>query len=415
MMPCHKKTTGFTLMELLVAMIMAAVVVAPLYVVTRSLTGQAKLEQIETEAMQRARIGLHTLLADLSMTGLHASPNPVHDPRSFLFNKTEGNARFRHAVVHLNPNDSDATDGEDDAILLVGNFFGGRSYPAIYQGGNIFSTYNTAGITADECNASGFLVRGAYHSYAHIEKPDGRTVDAEVSDATFANGICTVTVVNGEIPGNSVTPGDTVFISSNQAALYQVESTTFDDGFVRRDLVRTFVNYDGDAGGDCTVGATGTIQPVAFTRKVVAEYVASFQVWFRAVTANAASTVVPDIPNFYPVDEDDPVVPSEDDNDVHVLVTTKGAAPDDDDLSCEADSPIAAQHIRSAVVLLSVHSEKPDQALDETAFTTPTRFVDLSLQNCTTGPCALAPSAYKLKTVITEVDMPNLAARSDID
>jgi hypothetical protein len=402
-------------MELMVAMIMAAIVVAPLYVVTRSLTSQAKLEQIETEAMQRARIGLHTLLTDLSMTGLHASPNPFHDPRSFLFNKTAGNALYRHAVIHLNPNDNDATDGEDDAILLVGNFFGGRSYPALYQGGNVFSTYDTAAITADECNVSGFLVRGEYHSYAHIEKPDGRTVDAEVSDAVFASGICTVTVENGEIPQNSVTPGDTVFISSNQAALYQVETTTFVDGFERRDLVRTFVNFDGDAGGDCTVSATGTIQPVAFTRQVIAEYVASFQVWFRAVTANPASTVVPDIPNFYALDVDEPLVPSEDDNDVHVLVATKGNAPDDDDLSCEANSPIEAQHIRSAVVLLSVHSEKPDQALDETAFgTTPTRFVDLSIQNCTTGPCAGAASAYKLKTVVTEVDMPNLAARSDI-
>jgi hypothetical protein len=99
---------------------------------------------------------------------------------------------------------------------------------------------------------------------------------------------------------------------------------------------------------------------------------------------------------------------------VHVLVTTKGDAPDDEDISCDANSTIEAQHIRSAVVLLSVHSEKPDQALDETAFTDPSRFVELSIQNCTTGPCAGAASAYKLKTVVTEVDMPNLAARSDI-
>ena len=48
MMSSRRQNNGFTLVELLVALILATIVVAPLYVVTRSLTGQAKLEQVET-------------------------------------------------------------------------------------------------------------------------------------------------------------------------------------------------------------------------------------------------------------------------------------------------------------------------------------------------------------------------------
>jgi hypothetical protein len=257
-------------------------------------------------------------------------------------------------------------------------------------------------------------VQGLYQSYAHVEKPDGRNVDAQVTDATFASGVCTVTVDTGDIPQNSVTPGDTVYISANQAALYRVEGTTFDDGFVRRDLVRYFVNYNGGSAGGCAVGTTGTtFQPVLSTRQVIAEYVAAFHVWFRPVR-QIASTEVLHAPHFYPLDTDEPIVPDMDETSVHVFAEDRDDAPANGDLSCAATSTIEAQHIRSAVVLLSIHSEKPDQELDDTVFTSPTRFVQLAIQNCTTGPCALAPSAYKLKTVVTEVDMPNLAARSDI-
>ncbi len=227
MMSPRRKNNGFTLIELMVALILATIVVAPLYVVTRSLTGQAKLEQVETEAMQRARIGLHTLLNDLAMTGLHASPNPIDDPRSFLFNGDQGDGLNRHAVVHLNPNDTDLSDGEDDSILLVGNFFGGRSYSAIYTGSGEFNTYkpvtgDAALITDEECTLSGFMVRGGYYSYAHVERADGKTLDVPVTDAAFSNGICTVTVDMTGIAENAVTPGDTVYLSPNQAALYRV-------------------------------------------------------------------------------------------------------------------------------------------------------------------------------------------------
>ncbi len=424
MMSPRRKNNGFTLIELMVALILATIVVAPLYVVTRSLTGQAKLEQVETEAMQRARIGLHTLLNDLAMTGLHASPNPIDDPRSFLFNGNQGDGLHRHAVVHLNPNDTDLSDGEDDSMLLVGNFFGGRSYSAIYTGSGEFNTYKPVTgdadlITDEECTLSGFMVRGGYYSYAHVERADGKTLDVPVTDAAFANGICTVTVDMTGIPENAVTPGDTVYLSANQAALYRVEGITFDDGFVRRDLVRHFVNYDGSSVGACSIGTGGTIEIVANTRQVIAEYVALFQVWFRPVRqVSGTPVVVPNAPNFYDIDtlaaSNLPVVP--DRNSIHVLLDAPTDTPGADDVTCFNNSgTIEAQHIRSAVVLLSVHSEKSDLELDDTVFgAAASRFVRLSAQNCTTGPCALAPSAYKLKTVVTEVDMPNLAARSDI-
>ena len=60
---------GFTLTELMVAVLVGAIVISTLVTITRSMSQEATNQQMNVEASQRARTGLHMLKADFVRTG----------------------------------------------------------------------------------------------------------------------------------------------------------------------------------------------------------------------------------------------------------------------------------------------------------------------------------------------------------
>ena len=85
------------------------------------------------------------------------------------------------------------------------------------------------------------------------------------------------------------------------------------------------------------------------------------------------------------------------------------------DVSCSEDSyTFGAEDLRSAVILLTVRSEMTDQVIDFTAFSQPgDRLIRHNLA-AYTGEGDRPGACYKLKTLVTEVELVNLASRKDI-
>lgn len=416
------QSRGFTLMEMLFALLMGAIVVTPLYVVTRAMAEKSSVNQMEVEASQRARLGLHTLLADLSRTGLNASPYPFMDPRSMLFNSTANNipSLHRRVVVHM----SAGADSRFDSIAISGNFLGGKMYQAVLTDPTQVKTL--PGWVADQKECDQFKLldeNGANQAFIHLEGPTNKSFDSLVSgDPAFEDQVCTVTLAT-PVQGNGMAPGDPVVIGANQTVLYRVEGG---------DLVRYFAAYDGTSVGVCD----NLIIPIPITRQVVAELVAEFQVWFRPAQLSAGALEVPIAPNYYTPDAvvaaDEEFVPG---RAAQLFPATLGDTPNAADLTCAAAGSglgrYAAQHVRAAAVRIAVRTDFTDPSLSvitESAAdggvggtdgfdTEASHYLEHSLIGyaCSPPNCVNRPgSAFKLKTYTTEVAMPNLAARSDI-
>ena len=91
------------------------------------------------------------------------------------------------------------------------------------------------------------------------------------------------------------------------------------------------------------------------------------------------------------------------------------------DLSCVdvSSRDIGAEHIRSAMIRISVRTEMTDQSIDATAFDVAnSRIAKYSIKGYEIPPSGVITdkpgAAYKLKTLVTEAPMPNLAARADL-
>ena len=73
------KSLGFTLMEMMAALFIGAIIVAPLYIITRGMAQQTDTGRMEVEAMQRARMGIDSISRDFKLAGLSTSPNTEVD------------------------------------------------------------------------------------------------------------------------------------------------------------------------------------------------------------------------------------------------------------------------------------------------------------------------------------------------
>ncbi len=422
-----KKQQGFTLIEMLAALIIAVIIVTPMYIVTRSMSQRTDASRMENEAMQRARMGVDTLILDLSLAGMHASPNTEIDPFSRNRDIIGSSAQYRSAAVHLNR----GLPG-NDALLLTGNFLGGDVYTGFFRTATQIEFYRedfTERACATQFDAS--------FANAHvINASNGTALDAKVEDAVWNSGKCELTLRLADLDQEEVSTGDEVHVSANQTALYWVEPQG--DHHV---LVRYFVDYYSPSapGDNCTVegamdidGITlpGNSQVAIPTRQVIAEYVEDFQVWFRPATREGTTDWIS--PHHYPVSGGSGVVDGAGDNftkgfmlsdEAYVFPRTIADDPleDLDDLSCEAHAVknVGAEHVRSAFIRLSVRTERTDQSLDGTAYDLENvRIAAFTLKPYeapSVGPITDAPgSAYLLKTLVTEAPMPNLAARPEL-
>jgi prepilin-type N-terminal cleavage/methylation domain-containing protein len=409
---------GFTLLEMLAALAMAGAVMAPLYYITRGIAEQTSSKQLEVEAMQRARIAMDTLIRDFSRAGLFTSPNTAVDNRFLNGNTMGSSARYRAAVVHLNP-PSAATSAAPDAVMLSGNFLGSDVYRAL-----AISEYRLqiiGPVTHEEDCKRQFSPAFAF---AHISDNSGRDLDARVEDVSYVDDVCEVEIASTDYNTQSFKTGDTILLSANQTIVYAVENGT---------LVRYFVAYDSPDGansGNCGLAETvssaedvqvpGTV--LANTRQVVANYVQDFQVWFRPVTDSngwvvphyeSIAAVVGANADYY----EDGFTPSSA-NVVIPLDTT--TLPGNDSVTCSSLSASGnvsgPELVRSALIRLTVRSEMSDRSLRRLPDAQASR-LEKHLLAADTGLTVASgdnPFAYTLRTVTTEVEMPNLTARSDL-
>lgn len=425
---------GFTLMEMLIALLLGAVIITPLYIVTRGMSLETTRRQMETEAMQRARLGLELLAADFQRAGLMASPNPERDPDSIV--QEDQHARYRRALVHLNRDGAATEEGDFDAVLLTGNLVSSNTYTAIIGAGGSGEVLvlNEPFEHFDDCLRE---FNGRY-AYAHLTTATGQHLDARVAVGDSAvtcpdhpyfpdSCQCTVTLASGELildgPGG-FSEGQQVFVQANQTALYRVEtvaqerpSSASDTCLVRHNkLMRYFVDYDGASAGalggqSCSLASIGDALIDRDSAKVIAEYVTDFQVWFRTVSAG---TTVDLRPNYHKVSD---------------LGQTAGFAPDEASpifgesagdstagvthLACGLDATdMGPEHVRSAVIRLAVRTETTDPQTRNAVFDGD---AGVARYNVASPPDDedLCPQVglYKVRTLTTEVAMPNLAAR----
>lgn len=429
--PC-RGSLGFTLLEMMVALIAGAVLVAPLYVVLRGMSQTSSAMRDGLEARQRARVGINVLQRDLARVGLSVSPDPQVDGRSASQNAAGSFAQFRRALVHLNPDRVG-----NDSLLLSGNFRGGRTYRAVANGSNltIFSdaVQNTQSITEVECRSQ---FDPTISAFAHVVGGKGKEIDARVTFSGWVAGTCTVTLNGVDTPAATLSDvynsGDTVWVSANQTVLYMVEPVTDHLGMPAGQLVRYFVAYDGSVAptpASCQVTGAAVALPggdtrILATRQVIADYVENFQVWLRVVAATPtiANNTQAYVPHYTgPVTTaaaanlDDGVKPL-DENHIIPANAADSVANYQDSLGCATLPARGVQHARSALVLLSVRTERTDASLDWTQYSAIPRVGYRAAPVSAAAPTGIEKTnaAYRVETFVTEVPLPNLAGRRDL-
>ena len=435
-------------MEMMVALLLGAVIITPLYIITRGMSEATTKRQMETEAIQRARFGLELLASDLQRAGMMVSPNPERDPESIVQNQQH--AFYRRAVVHLNR----AGDDQFDSILVTGNLVSSTTYTA-YIGAD------TAGDTLllnewvdspEEC-AEEF---SPSYAYTHITTSTGQGLDAKIDPADSAvtclenppDGSsapdelpdtacrCRIQLAAGEMildgPGG-FSEGQQVFVQGNQSALYRVEPVVEERDIgagetcdaVHYNLVRYFIDYDAVnpaalGGSTCSLSDIGDELIDFDSAKVVAEYVEDFQVWFRTVRTGNSSVIRPNYHSPSDLGASSGFAPCEADPIVGETPSCEGAGTTH--LACGLDSSdFGPEHVRSALVRLGVRTEKSDTQMSFTTDPTdPDAGVPLTgvvRYNVAVPPGpdddtrCFEPGMWKVRTLVTEVPMPNLAAR----
>jgi prepilin-type N-terminal cleavage/methylation domain-containing protein len=414
-----RRSRGFTLMEMMIALLIGAIVITPLYIITRGMAEETTKQQMETEAIQRSRIGLEMLAADLQRAGMMVSPDPANDPDSIV---QDGQHAFhRKAIVHLNRGGGSSYD----SLLLSGNFVSASTYTGFIDVAQIVISEPFPHI--DDCLEE----FNPDYSYVHLTAGTGQTLDAKIDSSTgvtcppTGEGTqcqCTVNLASAELildgPGGFAL-GQQVHLEANQTALYRVEEVFETDSSAacqrsHNNLLRYFVNYDGisSLGGDCDL-STITDNLINFaSAKIIAEYVQEFEVWFRTPVAGATVDMVP---NYHTPTEiagaDEGLSPC---REVVIYEDTPGCNnPTADDLSCEPSAAeYSPQFVRSAVVRLAVRSEKTDMSMKFEDVD-----VDAGIVRYNVAP-PQDPSTYcpdvgvfKVRTLVTEVALPNIAAR----
>ncbi|MBW2277057.1 MAG: hypothetical protein JRF63_06160, partial [Deltaproteobacteria bacterium] len=392
-----------------------------LYIITRGMAEETTKQQMETEAIQRARVGLELLTSDLQRAGMMVSPDPETDPDSIV--QDGQHAFFRKSIVHLNRGGDDSFD----SIMLTGNFASANTYTALLGIDQV--TIDQGFNHPDDC----FEEFNTTYSYVHLTAGTGQTLDAKIAanegavtcpDHPYESDMCQCTVIldSAELildgPGGFAL-GQMVHVEANQTAIYRVEEIYETDGASpcqrsHRNLIRYFVDYDGvsSLGSDCDLGTINDGMIDFDSGKVVAEYVQEFEVWFRTAVAGTTLDQKPNYPSYSMLlAADEGFSPCKE---VAVYESSPGCNnPAADHLSCApAASEYAPEHVRSAVVRLAIRTEKTDMSMmfDDVS-------VDAGIVRYNVAPppdpTAYCPDVgvYKVRTLVTEVAIPNITAR----
>jgi len=406
---------GFTIVELLVAIVVAGVAVVGIYYyyssVQYAMREQAKISQ----AQLSARLGMELLSADLQRAGFLSTPNgaadplvcaqsPVRDVVALVhYNGTAGKVYARNATgapgLDL-PNGSQNTNIRPDSIQVFGNYVNSNEYLVETISGTTIRlqqllddpdpTEADAGVGG--ASAASVLTDAEFgwlfptNSLLRIVNRHGFAQFVRVAGVSgFADRTITVAGATAPTVFSPSTPcgvegfceGCTVNVVNG--LWYRLERRTDDattanvDEGLQTDLVRYLLDTSVDPPA-----------PIAASREVVVEYAVDFQVWFRAATAGG-------VPGTFALDVADDVA---DDSTVMLGVGAPlpGARP---------------EAMRSAVVRVTVRTraEDPKFPFDGRARPNTTqRIKAFEVEPTSTG-------AAHVRSYTTEVALPNLAFR----
>lgn len=400
------KQRGFTLIEMLIALMIGIIVAASLTLITRSMAQSAQNEQMIVEASQAARAGIDMLRFDFMRAGMFYAANPRSDVNTNSLVSIDGtnggthHAYYRNPIVHLN-----AGGTGPDTIVLVGNFIGDREYEGEVD-------IVTSEITIRSSMAQGMCERefNSDYAFAHLTNATGQTHEVKVAGVTppqssdCDNGFCTgcvLAIAQGELISGAFGERN-VKVAANQAAVYRVEQLPNSRGV----LMRYFIDYDGAT--DTGLANVGNLinAAAAQTAVVIAENVVDFQVWFRPINPAAEVTAaVADQPLYINLSSSGVLttIPQEQDE----IVGKSGGnnhlpSPTSANLGTNLVFP---EHVRSAIISIAVRTEKTDQF--QGTGTTTGQVVSDELA----GAPADDVGNYKLRRFTVEVKLPNIQSQ----
>ncbi len=309
---------GFTLIELMVAVFVGAIVIAGIYVIFANSQKIFHQEGRISQAQLSARVGMELIKSDISRAGYLSSPNPGPHPviagrnvdPLVCFNQGVAGLDLQ-PVVHTNGtdgkvfNDSGAPvdipypaqniDLKPDSVILVGNYINANTYLAqtinASTGAIRLQTIDTPpppGMdpTSDAWSTRGAMGDSAFQrmfpitAFVRVVNRHGRMMFARIASADFANLTVNVAATALKQMGQAIQCGIPGYgegseINVVNAILYRVEidpspeAVDYADGNKRKktDLVRYMLDQNMNVQRE--------------TREVVIEHVVDFQLWYR--------------------------------------------------------------------------------------------------------------------------------------
>lgn len=404
---------GFTIVELMVSLVVAAVALIGIYyyyaTVQQTMREQGRISQAQLEA----RLGVELISADLQRAGFLATPNSDRDP---LVCRPEGMTPLRiHPIVFRNggtdgrifarnatapalavPNAAQNTNVSPDDVILYGNYLNANEYlaetinaaartvrlqpllvyqePGMADGGAATPATLTDAEFAQLFPTTAFLRIVNRHGFAQFTRIVGvsgfaaRTLT--VSPAPIQFSPATACGVEGFCEGCRVNVVNGVWYRIEQRAPADDPATSENETQVT-DLVRYMVDQNG--------------MPIPATRETVVQYAVDFQIWFRAVQPGAGGTATFDL-NLSPDIPDDATV-----------VIGGAVNPPDGTLTARPEA------IRAAIVRVTVRTRIEDPKFPFQA--RPDRRQRIKAWEVYPA----AEGAAHVRTYTTEVQLPNIA------
>jgi len=417
-----RREGGFTLVELMVALFVGAIVIWGIYAIFSTSQNIFHREQKIGQSQLGVRLGIELMKNDIKRAGYMMSPNSDVDP---LVCRNQGLTGVRlHPVRHFNGEagkvwKKDGTNTEKvsifkatdynkniapDALLLTGNYVSTMSYLAenIVAGSGSIRLQRLQGrplpgqdivdgsTTPPDENADAEFTRlFPLNSFVRVVNKSGYMMFSKITAVSSASDR-TVTVdplfdaseqnIRCGIEGY----GEGSEVNVVNAVLYRVEldpSPDADDNQNDRGQKMDLVRYQTDADG----------VPIAATREVIVEYVVDFQVWYRMDNPNGATPGRPNVgyTTDYPGDG------------TIVIGIDPSASPPPLDGSVNAHP----ENMRAAIVMLSVRTDKEDPAFPFISRVAGQPLMRFELNETLAG-------AAHVRTVFSQVELPNIAYRN---
>jgi prepilin-type N-terminal cleavage/methylation domain-containing protein len=374
------RTAGFTLVEMMVALVAGAMAVTSIYFVSASSSRHFQEQQRVAQTQMSLRMAMEQIRRDFSRAGYLGTPDSQREqqcvaPGSRIQAIDMVNGAFTGLLTNAVMNGVQA-----DRVLLTGNFATGDAYLAIgtnANGNQIFLQKTWQGFRrsfGDPADDALFQQVFAAGRWVHLTTQDGNHFFAQILSSDAASSPPSIQI-NTSLPVGSacfqIGAGATI------APVMRIEYAVLNSAIAGSPVntlrtTNTIAGLNGPTLIRREVSVTGgrASVPVANTERIVAEYLADFDVDFVVNTAAAGLPVA--------------------------------LAFDDDD---DAEMAATPYNVRSAVVRLSVRT-----ALEDERFPFVPRAAGAPLTRYEVNTAA-GTGAARVRTETSEFLLPNVALR----